>query len=107
MDKETYISSFIAAYVSCVRASTGLSPEITAADYIQLRRQALLEYVPKSDGVPKINSSRTIIQEKAVEVENDLHRNITAEQITERIPQAVKPDEDAELAILRSLGEED
>lgn len=107
MNKEDYISNFIAAYVSCVKTSTGISPEITAADYIQLRRQALLEYCQTPDDVSKSDKPKAIIPCRSADTGNDLHRNTAVEQRVESKPQTDKPDEDAELSILRSLGEED
>lgn len=48
MDKEGYITDFISHYISCYQTSSGTSPEISVADYIALRKQAVSEYMAQS-----------------------------------------------------------
>ncbi len=107
MDKERFISNFIANYVSCVKTSSGCFPEISAADYILLRKQALLEYNPSEDmavlpddPVPRTSGRADVPKE-------DLHGKATEKSAGSTAARTDKREEISELAILRGLGEED
>lgn len=107
MDKETYITNFIETYVSCIRKATGISPEISAADYILLRRQAISEYPIISGSMTAYAESR--LEEKRVILpEGDPHSGkMNQEQDLNETVSTKMPTDEEELKILLGLGEED
>lgn len=107
MDREDYISKFISSYVSCISAATGISPEVSAADYILLRKQAILEYLNRSEAAISY-AEQTQKKRIIISPESNLHREKSDQghNIKESVSMEM-PTEQEELSILLGLGEED
>lgn len=116
MGKDDYIRNYISDYINCVRASTGISPEISASDYIMLRKQALLEYPQQTylTEKPPDAQEKDRYMPPPKQAVQPMQERITAHpeadtgqiQEEERNNPAALTAEEEELAILQSLKED-
>lgn len=114
MTKEGYISDFISQYVACFMASSGFAPEISAADYIMLRKQALAEYMTQpalSDMTPHPDAGknnpvqRPPVPQNAHEDAMPVPAKTHQDQEPEDTSLTATDTSDDELAILQALGD--
>lgn len=114
MTKEGYISDFISQYVTCFMASAGFAPEISAADYIMLRRQALAEYMTQpelSDMTPHPDAGKNNLVHRPPMQQSVHEDTLPAPSETHPVqePEDTSLDgtdtSDDELAILQALGD--
>lgn len=118
MDREGYITDFISHYISCYQSSTGTSPEISVADYISLRKQAVSEYMAQariSKKLPDYDDHRDMTAQKPHTQQKPSHpvqdlapaqQETYQENDEEDVSPAAPAAEADELAILRGLGED-
>lgn len=111
-EKESYINDFISQYAACFNSITGFSPEISAADYILLRKQALAEYIAQPGSAQKPpdhggNHNRNPDPSPPVQLQSKQEAIPTQLEDHEREqannPPSTATKEEDELAILQSL----